>query len=218
MEYNTSRGQLRLKEYGRNVQQLAEFLKTVEDDQKRLEYAEIVVEMMKQLNQNLKGSNDHNQKVWDDLHIISDFGLMVESPFPLPDKELLYKKPERIAYKSNEVKLKHYGRNIELMISQAIEMEDNEQKEGAIIAIGRLMKSFFGTWNKDYIEDKLVISHIKKLSKNKLDINLEKVEEFRLFDSSKKDRQTPSHNRQDKTRHRQNNLKRKKKRNSYNNY
>ena len=185
MEYNTDKGPLKLREYGRNVQNLAAKIKETDDKEKRNSYAETLVELMKQINPNLKDSNDYNQKVWDDLFIISDFDLDVESPFPTPNADILDRKPDRVPYKSNEIRFKHYGRNVEIMIEQAIAMEDPDEKEGAIVSIGRLMKSFFNTWNKDSIEDKIILQHLQSMSKGALTIDLAKVEEYRLFDSSK---------------------------------
>ncbi len=201
MEYNTDKSHLKLREYGRNIQNLAARIKEENDKEKRDSYAESVVELMKQINPNLKDSNDYNQKVWDDLFIISDFDLDVDSPYPKPDSAILDRKPDRVPYKSNEIRFKHYGRNVEIMIEQAIAMEDPEEKEGAIVSIGRLMKSFFNTWNKDSIEDKIIVDHIRSMSKGKLQIALEKVEEYRLFDSSKPSGR-PNANRNEQQRHR----------------
>lgn len=185
MEYNTGRESLTLKEYGRNIHKLVDFIKTVEDKEKRDKYASTLVELMKQINPNVKDANDYHQKVWDDIFIIAGFDLDAESPFPKPDSEILERKPNRVPYKSNEIKFRHYGRNVEIMISQAIEMESDEEKQGAIIAIGRLMKSFCLTWNKDSVEDRVILEHIKKLSGGKLSIDLAFVEEHKLFDSKK---------------------------------
>ncbi|MBV6646153.1 MAG: DUF4290 domain-containing protein [Cyclobacteriaceae bacterium] len=194
MEYNTERDHLILREYGRNIQRLVRYVKTVEDQEKRNTYAATLVELMKQINPNVKDSNEYYQKVWDDLFITSEFGLDVESPFPKPNPNILERKPERVHYRTNEIKFKHYGRNIELLISQALEMESQEDKESAIVTIGRLMKSFFQTWNKDTIEDEMVLKTIKSLSKNGLDIDIEKVKEHKLFDTTKKERELDSGN------------------------
>ncbi|MEM9327885.1 MAG: DUF4290 domain-containing protein [Bacteroidota bacterium] len=193
MEYNTDREGVTLMEYGRNIHKLVAHIKTVEDREKRSSYAETVVQLMKQINPNVKDSTDYNQKVWDDLFIISDFDLDVDSPFPIPNAEILDRKPDRVLYKSNEIRYKHYGRNLEIMISQAIEMEDPETREGAVISIGRLMKSFAQTWNGDNLEDKIVLDHIKRLSGGKLDIDLEKVMEYKLFDSKVKNERPQKH-------------------------
>ncbi|WP_258103739.1 DUF4290 domain-containing protein [Marinoscillum sp. MHG1-6] len=187
LEYNTQREHLTLREYGRNVQNLVKFIKTVDDQEKRNKYAGLLVELMKAVNPEFsKDAAEYTQKVWDDLYIISKFDLEVEGPFPVPESTILDRKPDRVGYQSNNIKFRHYGRNIEILINNAIALEDPNEKEGAIIAIGKLMKSFYQTWNKDSIEDETVLKNIKQLSKDQLDIDIEKVKQYGLFDSEKR--------------------------------
>ncbi|MDN3668385.1 DUF4290 domain-containing protein [Echinicola jeungdonensis] len=171
-----------LKEYGKNIQKLVTYITTVPDKTKRTEYAFTLVELMKQLNPHLKAEND--QKLWDDLYIMSDFQLDVNAPFPMPEKELLGKKPQPVGYPEGEVKFKHYGRNIEKLIERAIEIENDEEQEAAIIYIGQLMRSFHSTWNRENFDDGIIIDDIKTLSKGKLHIDLEKVKENALFETN----------------------------------
>jgi len=186
LEYNTQRSQLKLREYGRNVQNLVAHLKTIDDKEQRNKKAATLVELMKLINPDLSKNIESDQKVWDDLHIISNFELDIEGPFPKPDETVLAKKPDRLKYYSNEIKYRHYGRGVELLIDQAIAMEDPKEKEGAVVAIGRLMKGFFQTWNKESIEDEQILKNIKRLSNDQLDIDIENVKELGLFDSDKK--------------------------------
>lgn len=187
LEYNTQRSQLTLKEYGRNVQNLVAHIKTVEDKEKRNKLASTLVELMKMINPEFsKDAVEYTQKVWDDMFIISKFDLDVESPFPIPESTILERKPDRMKYQSNDIRFRHYGRNIEILINNAIALEDAEEQEVAIIAIGKLMKSFYQTWNKDIIEDEQVLKNIKFLSKDQLDIDIEKVKANGLFDSEKR--------------------------------
>ncbi|MFC4871283.1 DUF4290 domain-containing protein [Negadavirga shengliensis] len=171
-----------LKEYGKNIQKLVDYIKTVPDDEKRTEYAYALVDLMKQLNPQLKTESD--QKLWDDLYIMSDFELKVDGPFPMPQKELLGKRPQMIGYPEGEVRFKHYGRNIEKLIERAIEIEDDDEQETALIYIGQLMRSFHSTWNRENFDDSIIIEDIKTLSKGKLHIDLEKVKENGLFETS----------------------------------
>lgn len=186
LEYNTQRSHLKLREYGRNVQNLVAHLKTINNKEDRNKKAETLVELMKLINPDLSKNDESDQKVWDDLHIISNFELDIDGPFPKPDPSVLDKKPERLKYYSNEIKYRHYGRGVELLIDQAIAMEDPKEKEGAVVAIGRLMKGFFQTWNKEAIEDEQILKNIKRLSNDQLDINIETVKELGLFDSERK--------------------------------
>jgi len=189
LEYNTEREHITLKEYGRNVQNLVAHIKNTEDKEKRDKYASILVELMKSINPEFsKDANEYTQKVWDDLFIISDFDLDVKSPFPIPESTILDRKPDRVKYRLNKIRYKHYGKNVEQLIKDAIALEDPAEKEGAVVAIGKLMKTFFQAWNKENIEDEQVIKNIRQLSDNLLDIEIEKVKEFSLFESEKSTR------------------------------
>lgn len=183
MEHNDSeKQQLILKEYGKNIQQLVQHVVAIEDRDKRTQSAYTVVEIIKQLNLAVKQETD--QKLWDDLYIMSDFTLDIDGPFPMPEKELLGKKPQSIGYPKGQIKFKHYGRNIEKLIEKAIEIENDEDQENAIIYIGQLMRSFHSTWNRENFDDGIILDDIKTLSKGKLHIDLEKVRENALFESN----------------------------------
>ncbi|WP_332910782.1 DUF4290 domain-containing protein [Algoriphagus boritolerans] len=79
-----------MKEYGKNIQRLVDHVTAIEDRDKRTQSAYTVVEIIKQLNPTWKQEND--QKLWDDIYIMSNFKLDVDAPFPIPEKELLGKK------------------------------------------------------------------------------------------------------------------------------
>lgn len=200
-DYNTVRDHLTLREYGRNIQNLVQYLKTIEDPAERSKKAEVLIELMRQINPAIKDTPEIAQKLWDDMHIIAEFGLDVEGPFPKPTAELIHKKPEKVAYSTNEIVFKHFGRNIELLVDKAITLEDPEEQEAAILHIGKLMKTFFSSYNKDVMEDDVVYANIRRLSKNRLDIDMAKVKEGNLFEPQKKE----NRNRGGRNNHRNNN-------------
>ncbi|MEB2775679.1 DUF4290 domain-containing protein [Algoriphagus sp. D3-2-R+10] len=181
-QFEPDKQKLILKEYGKNIQRLVDHITAIEDRDKRTQSAYTAIEIIKQLNPTMKQEND--QKLWDDLYIMSDFKLDVDAPFPMPEKELLGKKPLPIGYPKGEVRFKHYGRNIEKLIEGAILLEDDEEQEAAIIFIGQLMRSFHSTWNRENFDDAIILDDIKTLSKGKLHIDLEKVKENGLFESN----------------------------------
>ena len=193
-DYNTVRPPLILKEYGRNMQKLIDHIKKIEDREKRSESAAVLIELMKLINPNAKDAQETSQKLWDDLFIMSDFELDIDSPYPKPEKEILNKKPERLGYKTSEIRFKHYGRNIKLLIDKAIEIEDPEEKEAAIIHIGRLMKSFQNTWNRDNVDDDTIVQNLRTMSKGALTIDLERVRNENLFESLVKERRSRPNN------------------------
>ena len=114
-DYNTGRKPLRLKEYGRNVQKLIDYIKTIEDKEKRTESAHTINNLMRQIVPGPKDTQEDPQKFWDDMYIVSDFDLDIDGPYPKPERAILEKKPERLKYHTYNVKYKHYGHNVELL-------------------------------------------------------------------------------------------------------
>lgn len=187
-EYNTQRPQIILKEYGRNVQNLVEYIRSVPDKNKRTELATTLIELIKQLTPSLKDQPENPQRLWDDLYIIADFVLDINNPYPVPEREILFKKPMKVNYPQSKVRYKHYGKNIEKLVKEALKKEDPQEKEDAIIYLGKLMKTFYGNWNKETLDDSVILNDIKIMSEGKLTLNIEKVREDNLFEKLYKEK------------------------------
>ena len=195
MDYNTSQPQIILREYGRNIQKIVSYIKKLEDKDKRTEMATVLVDLMKQIAPSVKETNETNQKLWDDLYIMADFDLDIDCPYPVPEKDVLSRKPDRMPYVSNQIRYRHYGRNIELLVKEALKKEDPKEREEAIIYMGKLMKSFYASWNNESIDDGVILENIKNISGGQLDINLDKVKEDNLFEKLYKTKQRTKTNR-----------------------
>lgn len=191
-DYNTGREPMKLRQFGRNVQNLAGYITKLETKEERTKYAEALVELMKQIVPTAKTYQESNQFLWDDLHILADFGLDIDGPFPMPEKETLVRKPDKVEYSEGNIKFRHYGRNVFLLIEEAKKIEDAEQKEAAIFHIARLLKSFHGTWNKEIPEDSLIAKNIDIMSGGELTLNLEKAQELELLEPLYKDKPKPA--------------------------
>ena len=193
IDFDEDKNPLVLREYGRNVQKLVNYVKTIEDKEKRTRFAETLVDLMKMINPNTKDYPEYTQKVWDDLYIMAGFELEVDGPFPMPEKSILGRKPRKMEYNTHNVRFKHYGKNVELMIQKALALEDAEEREAAVIHIGKLMKTFQVAWNRDNVDDEVILQNIEQMSKGELTIGIDKVKEANLFDPLIKEREfTPS--------------------------
>lgn len=171
LEYNSERNKLIIPEYGRHLQKMVEYAVSVEDDKKRNQIAKSIIAVMGNLNPHLRDVPDFQHKLWDQLFIISDFKLDVESPFPKPSKEMLEERPERMPYPQNFPKYRFYGNNIKRMIDVANSWEEGEKKEALIFTIANHMKKSYLNWNKDTVDDKAIFDHLKELSGGKIDLN-----------------------------------------------
>ena len=168
MEYNTVRTRMLMPEYGRNVQSMAEHLLTIEDREKRLKNAEIVIELMSILNPHLKLIEDWRHKLWDHLHQMCDFRLDVDAPYPAPTPEEIRKKPQPLPYPQVKIKHRHLGRNIEAVLAKGMEEQDEEKKQGFTQHIGYYMKLAYGTWHKEPVHDDMVKNELEKISKGEM--------------------------------------------------
>jgi hypothetical protein len=183
LEYNTARPDIILKEYGRNVQKLVEYIRSIPDKDKRTELAFTLIELMKQLTPSVKEATLENpQRMWDDLYIIADFNIDVNNPFTEPDRAILFKKPKHMGYPQSSIRFKHYGKNIERLISEAVKLENEQERNDAVIYLGKLMKTFYSNWNKETLDDSVIVNDIRSLSKGALSLNLDKVREDNLFE------------------------------------
>ena len=170
LEYNSSRNKLVISEYGRHIQKLVEHALTLKDKEKRQKMANGIIDIMGELNPQLRDVADFKHKLWDHLFVISNFELDVDSPYEKPIIEKLFEKPEPLAYPNSKIKYNHYGKVIELMIDEAIKMEDQELKSKLVIAIANQMKKSYVNWNLDTVEDEIILNQLTKLSNGKLSV------------------------------------------------
>lgn len=170
IEYNTERPKLIIPEYGRHIQKMVDYALSIEDAEERNKVAKAIIGVMGNLNPHLRDVPDFQHKLWDQLFIISDFKLDVDSPFPKPSKEVLQERPEPLAYPQNFPKYRFYGNNIKRMIDVAIGWEEGELKKALEYAIANHMKKCYLNWNKDTVEDQVIFNHLFELSDGKIDL------------------------------------------------
>ncbi|NHM02132.1 DUF4290 domain-containing protein [Flavobacterium difficile] len=176
LEYNSQREHLIIPEYGRYVQKLINEITAIEDREKRNKGARYVISVLGNLNPHLRDVPDFQHKLWDQLFIMSDFKLDIDSPYPIPTREVVQLKPQRLAYPQNFPKYRFYGNNIKYMIDVARKWEDGELKNALIIVIANHMKKCFLSWNKDTVTDEVIFNHLLELSNGELNLTAMKEE------------------------------------------
>lgn len=177
LEYNSQRPKLIIPEYGRHLQKLIDTAVATENKEERNKLAKYIISVMGTLQPHLRDVPDFQHKLWDQLFIMSDFRLDVDSPYPIPSRELLNLKPEKLPYPQNFPKYRFYGNNIKYMIDVANKWEDGEMKSGLIRVIANHMKKSYLSWNKDSVKDEVIFEHLYELSGGKINL-LETSEEL----------------------------------------
>ena len=168
MEYNTSLPHMIIPEYGRNIQKMIDFAISVEDREERNRVAQAIINVMGQLNPHLRDVTDFKHKLWDHIFIISDFKLDVDSPYPKPTRETFQTKPDKVSYPSNDIRYKHYGKTVERIIAKAKDFKEGDEKNALVEQIANLMKRSYLTWNRDSVNDEVILKHLDELSKGEL--------------------------------------------------
>jgi uncharacterized membrane protein YgcG len=179
-DYNSTRSKLLLSEYGRNVQNMVKYIVALPTKEERNRYAQVVIDLMGFLNPHLRDVADFKHKLWDHLHIISEFKIDVDSPYPKPSEEAIHIKPEPLRYPNQRIRYKHYGKTIEMMIEKAKSIDEPERRKHMVAAIANFMKMAYVQWNKDSVSDETILADLVALSKGELKIEepiaLNKVE------------------------------------------
>lgn len=181
LEYNSLRQKLIIPEYGRHLHKLIDAALATEDREERNKFAQYIISIMGSMNPHLRDVPDFQHKLWDQLFIMSDFNLDVDSPYPIPSRELLNKAPEQLGYPQNFPKYRFYGNNIKYMIDVANQWEESEMKTALIRVIANHMKKSYLSWNKDSVKDEVIFEHLYELSDGKINLSNSSEE---LSDSS----------------------------------
>ena len=103
--------------------------------------------------------------------ILANFELDVNSPYPIPSKEVLNERPKTMNYPSNLKSKRFYGKIVQDMIDVIKEWEDGEKKEGIALSIANQMKRSYLIWNKDQVDDIVIVENLKQMSDQKLSLN-----------------------------------------------
>lgn len=177
IEYNSQKEHLIISEYGRNVQNLVQHAKGIEDDEERQHFAEAIIDLMHLMNPAHRNNQEYREKLWRHLFIIAEFELKVVPPDgEIPNPESARLSPEMVEYPNRDYNYRHYGNNVKHMITKAVAMEDEEKRNEFAETIGAYMKLAYRTWSKEhYVSDEIIKADLKKLSKGVLVISDEKA-------------------------------------------
>lgn len=170
LEYNTEREKLIIPEYGRHFQKMVDHALSIEDREERNKVAQSIISVMGNIQPHLRDVPDFQHKLWDQLFIMSDFKLDVDSPFPITSKEMLRQRPEPLGYPQNFPKYRFYGNNIKRMIDVAVQWDKGDMRDGLEYAIANHMKKCYLNWNKDTVDDKVIFNHLYELSDGQIDL------------------------------------------------
>jgi hypothetical protein len=191
-DYNTSRKRLVLPEYGRNIQKMVDYIMSQENRDERNRLTQALIGVMGNLNPHLRDIHDFKHKLWDHIAIMSDFKLDIDYPYDIPVPETFQEKPKIVAYPQSDIRYKHYGKILEQMITYACNMPENEERRALVQIIANHMKKSYLTWNREAVDDQVIVNDLRNLSKGKIELDdtykLEETREILNKGKKKKDK------------------------------
>ena len=168
MDYNTTRSKLILPEYGRHIHKMVDHILANEDRDERNRLARAVIEIMGSMNPHLRDVPDFKHKLWDHLYIMADFDIDIDSPYPKPEREKIFEKPQILPYPNKNIRFKHYGKILENMVIAATSFEEGQEKNLLYEILANHMKKTYLTWNRDSVTDDVIFDDIRNLSNGRL--------------------------------------------------
>jgi hypothetical protein len=149
---------------------MVDWVTTIEDRDERNRQIRAVIAVMGGMNPHLRDVNDFKHKLWDHVHLMSDFKIDIDSPYPIPTRESFNTPIHIVPYASEPIRVRHYGRNIQLMINKIANAENSDSKEKSLVMLANHMKKSYVTWNKETVSDDIIFRDIEFLSNGKIKI------------------------------------------------
>ncbi len=168
MQYNTQQKKMALPEYGRSIQNMVDYAITIQDRAERQRCANTIINVMGNMFPHLRDVPEFKHKLWDHLAIMSDFKLDIDYPYEIIRKDNLVTKPEPVPYPNTNIRYRHYGRTMEVLIKKACELPEGDEKRNLVALICNHLKKDYMTWNKDTVDDRKIADDLAELSDGKL--------------------------------------------------
>lgn len=171
--YNTGYAPMPMPEYGRNIQNLVDHCVQIEDREERTQCANAIAQIMLSLTPSSEDMENRLKKIWDHINIMARFELDIDFPFEVITAETINPKPEKLPYSSSSMRGRHYGRNIEMMISTVADMEEGPERDQLIVMIANHMKKLMLMHNKEGVSDAKILKDLAIYSNGKFDLDPE---------------------------------------------
>ncbi len=162
--YNYERKKLQLPEYGRHIHEMVDYLFTIDDRAERNRQARAVIGVMGNLFPLLRDTADYTHKLWDHMFIMADFRLDVDSPYPIPSAAELAPHPEKMAYPTRRIAIKHYGKNAENMLRSLARVKDPAAIGQAVGNIARYMRTKSYEYNEEHPNNDAIIRDMRRMA------------------------------------------------------
>lgn len=130
LDYNTEREKLKLKAYGREIQQMVEVCMTLPTKEERQACAETIITAMNRVLTSNLSKKERKPMLWYHLALMSDFKLDIDYPVDIQHEDKSAAPPARIPYTNKtHMHMRHYGRLTYQLLEQLKTMEPSPERD-----------------------------------------------------------------------------------------
>jgi hypothetical protein len=171
MDYNTKREKLIMPEYGRGVQQMVEFCKTLADKDERMQCAYSIISTMSMMTEQTADKEDFYKKLWNHLAAMAHYKLDIDYPVEIERMDDEEAKPDAIPYPQHRIKQRNYGNIVESFIEHLATMEDTPLRDELVRLVANHMKRDLANWSTDSMSDDKVADDMARYTDGKIQLN-----------------------------------------------
>ncbi len=172
LDYNTRRGKLIMPEYGREVQKMVDYCMTIPERKKRLNCAYTIIDTMLRMNPHLAQTDNYEQKLWDQLAVISDFKLDIDWPVDVSKAKAMGEKPQPVKYETGRIPVRHYGRIVFELFDKLKTMEPGTERDELAALTANQMKRDLVQWGHGLADDEKVADDLAHFTDGKIQLDL----------------------------------------------
>ena len=107
---------------------------------------------------------------------MADYNIRVDGEFPMPEPRDKFVDPgKHMGYADGKPRFRQYGRNVELMIKEALKMDDSPERMALVNLIANIMRQHLQDSDRDSNAELTILEHLKVLSNGQLTYRQEDI-------------------------------------------
>lgn len=178
LDYNTQREKLKLKAYGRDIQQMVERCVGLPTKEERQRCANAIIDTMKRVVPSQQSFKEREPALWYHLALMSDFKLDIDYPVEIVHEDKMATKPDPIPYMKDRMPVRHYGRLLTAILEKLETMPEGEERDELVQLAAKQMYQSLLSWGMGAADKEKVASDLARYTNGVIQILPEEM----LFD------------------------------------
>ena len=173
LDYNTQREHLIMPEYGREIQKMVDHAVGLPTKEERQQCAETIIGIMQRMFPQNGTPENHNQKLWDHLALMSNFKLDIDYPCDVSQALKISDKPEAMPYPMKAIPVRHYGNMMFEVFEKLKTMPEGPERDELARITANQMKRCLYQWSHGSADDEKVANDLARCTDGVIQLDLD---------------------------------------------